>query len=436
AFGLTLVVAIACGIAPALRASTPDLKRLREGGRGATGRRHWGRDTLVVGQTALALVLLIGAALLVQSFNKLRNVDPGYDVADLYTFQFAPDRPELIEGGPREWGALHTNVMDRLRALPGVSAVGAVNNIPLDENTPGVRVQTDGASGDAEGTLVSTNFTGGDYFQALGIDLLAGRTFTRDELLGPHSSVIVSRSAAGKLWPGREALGQRLKPGFGRAQPWFTVVGVVEDVKQLDWRYASDANVYFGLVGATDSAGWTMSSPAYVIKSARADLLRDEVRQVIHEVAPEAPVYREFTMEYLAQRSMVTLAFTMLTLGVVSGLALLLGALGLYGVLSYVVAERTREIGVRMALGATSRVVRRQVVSQGTRVVIVGVVIGLAAAVASTRLMQALLYDVKAVDPFVFVAMAAMMVVIGVVASYMPARRASGVDPMVSLRGD
>lgn len=436
AFGLTLVVAIACGMAPALRASAPDLKRLREGGRGATGRRHWGRDLLVIGQTALALVLLIGSALLVQSFNKLRNVDPGYDVSDVYTFQFAPDRPELNDGGPREWGALHADAMDRLRALPGVTAVGAVNNIPLDENTPGIRVQTEGQANDAEGTLISTNFTGGDYFKAMGIDMLAGRAFTRDEMTAPHTSVIVSRSAAEKLWPGREALGQRLKPRMGREQPWFTVVGVVEDVKQLDFRSASDANLYFGLVGATDSAGWTMSSPAYVIKSARADVITNEVRDVIHDIAPEAPVYREFTGEYLARRSMITLSFTMLTLGVVSALALLLGALGLYGVLSYVVAERTREIGVRMALGATTGVVRRQIVSQGSRVVIVGVVLGLGAAVASTRLMQVLLYEVKAVDPLVFVAMAVMMVLIGGLASYMPARRASSVDPMISLRGD
>jgi ABC-type antimicrobial peptide transport system permease subunit len=179
-----------------------------------------------------------------------------------------------------------------------------------------------------------------------------------------------------------------------------------------------------------------MGSPAYVVKSPRAGVLQREVRQIIREVAPEAPVYREYTMEFLAKRSMIQLAFTMLTLGVVSGLALLLGAIGLYGVLSYVVAERTREIGVRMALGATVNAVRRQIVSQGARVVMIGVVIGIGAAIATTRLMSALLFDVKAVDPLVYAAMAVMMVVIGVVASYMPARRASNVDPVVALRSD
>jgi len=437
AFGLVLVVAVACGAAPALRASAPDLRRLREGGRGATGGRHWGRDLLVVGQTALALVLLIGAALLVRSFDRLGNVDPGYDVADIYTFQYAPDQPALADGGARVWGELHTRMMDRLRALPGTVAVGIVNNLPLDEGTGGVRVTPEGATSDSgNAVLVDMNVTGGDYFKVMGIELLQGRTYTREETFTPHANLVVSRSAAQRLWPGRDALGQRLKPQIGRAeQPWFTVVGVVEDVKQDDWRQEGEASLYFSLAGPTDSS-WSMSSPAYVVKSPRAHLLQGEVREIVRDIAPEAPVYREFTMEFLARRSMVQLAFTMLTLGVVSALALLLGAIGLYGVLSYVVAERTREIGVRMALGATAPVVRRQIVSQGARVVAIGVAIGLAAAAGSTRLMQALLYEVKAVDPLVFVAMAGMMVAIGVLASYVPAWRASRVDPMVALRGE
>ena len=433
--GLVLVAAFACGLTPALRASMPDLTRLREGGRGATGQRHWGRDLLVIGQTSLALVLVIGSALLVQSFNKLKNVDPGYDIEDIYTFQFAPDQPQLNAGGAGVWGRMHANVMDRVRALPGVSAVGIVNNIPLDEGTAGIRVATDGATGEGDGVLVNATFTGGDYFKVMGIDLQQGRAFTREEVFMPNTNVIVSRAAAARLWPGRDPVGQRVQPRFGGSQPWFTVVGVVEDVKQNDWRDAGQEIVYFPLHGPTDSS-WAMGSPAYVLKSPRAGVLQREIREIVRAVAPEAPVYREFTMEFLARRSMVQLTFTMLTLGVVSALALLLGALGLYGVLSYVVAERTREIGVRMALGATSGVVRRQIVSQGTRVVLIGVVIGIGAAIASTRLMSALLFEVNAVDPLMFAAMSAMMVAIGVLASYMPARRASGVDPMVSLRSD
>lgn len=435
-FGLVIIAAFACGIVPALRASRPDLNRLREGGRGSTGQRHWGRDVLVVAQTALALVLLIGSALLVQSFNKLRNVDPGYDIKDLYTFQYAPDQPQLNQGGGPALGRLHMNVMDRLRALPGVTDVGVVNNIPLDEGTGNVRVLSDNGTGDGEGTLVNMTFTGGDYFKAMGIDLLQGRAFSTEEMYTPNTNVIVSRSAAQVLWPDLDPLGRRLKPRVGRAeQPWFTVVGVVEDVKQNDWREAGQQLIYLPLTGPTERS-WAMGSPAYVVKSPRANVLQGEVRSIIRDVAPEAPVYREYTMEFLARRSMVQLSFTMLTLGVVSALALLLGALGLYGVLSYVVAERTREIGVRMALGATSGVVRRQIVSQGAKVVLIGVAIGIGAAFASTRLMTALLFEVKAVDPLVFAAMSVMMLLIGALASYVPARRASSVDPVVSLRSD
>ena len=432
AFVLVLLTGLACGLVPALSASSPDLNRLREGGRGSTGRRHWGRDALVVGQAALALVLLIGSALLVQSFLRLRNVDPGYDTKDLYTFQFAPDQPHLVDGPT--WGQLHLNTMDRLRALPGVTAVGVVNNIPLDEGTGGGRFLTDGMSDDGGGVLLDQNFTGGDYFPAMGIEVLTGRSFTASEAVTPNTNVVISRSAAAKLWPDQNAVGQRLRrPGAN--SPWFNVVGVVDDVKQDDWREASEAVVYFPLTGPTPTS-WAMGSPAYVVKSPRAATMLREVRELVRQIAPEAPVYREFTMEFLAQRSMVQLSFTMLTLGVVSALALILGAVGLYGVLSYIVAERTREIGVRMALGATTGVVRRQVVSQGTKVVLVGVGLGLAVAFAATRLLGALLFDVKPVDLVVFVAMSLTMIFVGMLASYVPARRASGVDPIEALRGD
>ena len=433
AFGLVLIAALACGLVPAMRASSPDLIRLREGGRGATGRRHWGRDALVVGQTALALVLLIGSSLLVRSFQKLRNVDPGYDTADLYTFQFAPEQPRLTTGPI--WGQLHLEFMDRLRALPGVTSVGVVNNLPLDEGTGGGRWFTDAMADESGGTPLDQNFTGGDYFQAMGIELLRGRAFLNSEAVTPNSNIILSRSAAEKMWPGQDPVGQRLRRSLGNQVLAFTVVGVVADVKQDDWREEGEAVVYFPLTGPTDST-WAMGSPAYVVKSPRAETLGPEVRELVRQVAPEAPVYREFTMKFLAERSMTQLSFTMLTLGVVSGLALILGAVGLYGVLAYIVAERTREIGVRMALGATPGGVRRMVVTQGAKVVLVGVVIGVGVALLSTRALSTLLFNVAAVDPLMFVAMSGMLIAVGMLASYLPARKASRVDPIESLRGD
>ncbi len=325
--------------------------------------------------------------------------------------------------------------MDRLRALPGVTAVGVVNNIPLDEGTSSGRFLSDAMTPEGGGALLDMNFAGGDYFRVIGIALRQGRTFTNDEAVTPNSNVIISQSAAERLWPGQSPLGQRIRRATANGMTAFTVVGVVGDVKQDDWRTAGEAVVYFPLTGPTPTA-WGMGSPAYVVKSPRAASLTREVRELVRQVAPEAPVYREFTMEFLARRSMVQLSFTMLTLGVVSTLALVLGAVGLYGILSYVVAERTREIGVRMALGATAGAVRRQVVSQGTKVVMVGVVLGVAAALASTRLLGALLFDVKAMDPAVFAAMSAMMILVGLLASYIPARRASGVAPLEALRND
>jgi putative ABC transport system permease protein len=181
---------------------------------------------------------------------------------------------------------------------------------------------------------------------------------------------------------------------------------------------------------------WAATSPAYVVTTPRAETMAPTVRALVHEVAPEAPMYRVYTMAELARRSMVQLSFTMLTLAIAAALALVLGAVGLYGVLSYVVAARTREIGVRLALGATADQVRRMVVVQGARVLIAGTVAGVVVAIASTRALGALLYGVRPVDGAVFVAMSASMIAIGLLASYLPARRASSVDPMESLRSD
>jgi predicted permease len=332
AFGLVILVALVCGAIPAIRGSSPDLTGLRAGGRGATGARKWGRDVLVVAQTALALVLLIGSALLVQSFRRLKNVDAGYDTRNVYTFQFAPQQPQWRDGP--SLGQLHVMMMDRFRALPGVTAVGVVNNIPLDEGTGSARVYPEGMSTDGAGILLSLNFAGGDYFKAVGMKLLQGRAFTNDEAMSVNNSVIISKAAAEKLWPGQSAVGRRMRPRFGGQDTLvFNVVGVVNDVKQNDWRDPGESVMYLPLTGPSARA-WGMGSPAYVLKSARGEALKPEVRKIIHEIAPEAPVYREFTMEYLARRSMLQLSFTTLTLGVLSALALILGAVGLYGTLS------------------------------------------------------------------------------------------------------
>jgi hypothetical protein len=265
------------------------------------------------------------------------------------------------------------------------------------------------------------------------IDVLAGRPLEANDHLSALPNVVLSRSAAALLWPAESAVGTRLKrQGLDR---WETVVGVVEDVMQDNFRDRPQPLVYFPLVGPTPTS-WMISSPAYVVRTPRAEFIAPDIRAIVREIAPEAPMYRIYTMAGLARDSMVDVSFTMLTLGVASALALILGAVGLYGVLSYVVAERTREIGVRMALGAGAGQVRRMVVTQGVRVVLAGIAIGVVVAALSTRALGSLLFGVQAIDASTFVAMSAAMIAVGLLASYLPALRASRVDPIVSLRGD
>jgi ABC-type lipoprotein release transport system permease subunit len=209
----------------------------------------------------------------------------------------------------------------------------------------------------------------------------------------------------------------------------------VEDVVQYDFREPAQALVYLPLQGQLPQQ-WALSSPAFVIKSTRADTIAADVRAVVHDVAPEAPMYRDYTMSFLAARSMRDLSFTTLTLGLVSLIALVLGVVGLYAALSYVVSERTREIGVRMALGARPERVRRMVVLQGGRVVGAGIAVGLIGAALSTRALGRLLFGVERLDLATFALVSAGMLLAGLLASYLPARRASSVDPIVSLRAE
>ncbi len=328
--------------------------------------------------------------------------------------------------------------MQRLAAMPGVQSVGVVNELPLDEGSSTGRFATEAteASG-GNAPLIPFTLTGGDYFKTMAIPLVSGRLFTNvDHALG-SSSALVSGGAAQRFWPNQDPIGKRFRFGADPASAtWLTVVGVVGDVRLRNFRQpAADAMVYLPLVGPT-ARSWVAGSPAYVVKSSRADALASDIRLLLREYAPEAPMYRIFTMQQLAARSLAQLSFTTLMLAIASGLALVLGAVGLYGVLSYVVAQRTREIAVRIALGAETSTVRRMVVLQGGRVALFGVAIGIVIAFGTTRVLQSLLFGVNAFDAPTFIGMSLVMLVVAVVASYVPAYRASSVDPMQALRGD
>ncbi len=428
----SVFAALLCGGLPALRASEPSLDRLRDGSRGSTARRHWARAGLVVAQTALALVLLTGSALLFRSFQKMRSVDPGYDTRDIFTFQIAPEGEQLKDA--RSFAQFHLAFMERLRHLPGVQSVGIVDNVPLNESLALARfLPAERAGETGRGVPLGLTSVAGDYFKTMKIRLLAGRTFTDADQLTDLGHVIVNRAAANLLWPGQSPIGRRLKRE--EIPVWETVVGVVDDVLQDNFRDPAPPAIYYPLVGQPP-ADWVISSPAYVVKTGRAETIAPEIRALVREVAPGAPMYRTYTMAGLAEQARLPLAFTMLTLGAISLLAVILGTVGQYGVLSYIVAERTREIGVRMALGAEGRRVQAMVVRQGARVLLVGVVVGLAVAAASTRALRSLLFGVEALDPTSFAVVVGGMVLVGLLAAYLPSRRASRVDPIESLRGE
>jgi putative ABC transport system permease protein len=425
--GISVLAACVFGLVPAIRQSGPRLGTLQHAGRAIVGRRAYTRDALVAAQTACAVVLLVGAALLMRSFWSLSHVDTGYDTRDIFTFQIAAGRPDLTDRA--SISRFQYAFMQRLEAIPGVESVGFISTLPLDEGAGRVNVTTPKieASG-AEPPLIRNASAGGAYFQTMGIKLTRGRYFERVEEERGIPNVVISEAAARLLFPNEDPIGQTARPAAGGSPTWFTVIGVVEDVKVDDLRRQSpDAMVY--LPGVS-------TSPAYVLRSARADELAPEVRAVIREVAPQSPMYRIFTMKSLAARAMASLSFTMLMIGTAAGLALVLGAVGLYGVLSYRVTSSAQEIGVRMALGAEPKTVRRMFIWQGARVTLLGVLIGVLAAVGLTKYVQTLLYGVERLDLTAFAAMSALMVAVALLASYIPARRASRVDPLVALRGE
>lgn len=428
--GAALLASLLCGLLPAIKGAGVDLNSLREGGRGLTTRQHGLRQALVAGQAALALLLLVGAGLLMRSTHALLQVDPGYDPRQIYTFQIAPEQSQLKDAS--SYAQFHLGFLQRLAALPGVESAGIIENLPLNEGTSVVRARTEQMSVAVEdAALVNITYTAGDYFRSMDIGLLAGREFTVDDQQG-RGHILVSRTAAERLWPGRDPIGQRLQRE-GQAT-WETVVGVVEDVLQDNLSSRPEPLIYLPLVGADPATSTVINSPAYVLKTARADVIGPEVRALLREVAPEAPLYREFTLEGLVRDSMTRLRFTLLTLGVAAGLALLLGAIGLYGVLSCMVVERTREIGIRVALGALPAQVRGMVVRQGARVVALGVAGGLATAALLGGALDSLLYGVNALDPFTYLVTALLLLLIGWLASAIPAHRAAALPPVLALR--
>jgi predicted permease len=396
------------------------------------------RGLLVSAQTACALVLLVGAALLLRSYWNVNAVDPGYNTSDILSFQITPDRAGLTDGPT--YAALYEELLEGLRAMPGTTSASLTHWLPLDEG--GARTMADLGVSAEEPLRLRYTQVDGRYFETMGIGLIRGRTFGRADQLG-SANVIVSTSTAAALWPDVDPLGRQIRLlGDGVRLPsvrdattsWYNVIGVVEDVLLDDLQQTTvEPTVYLPIIGP-EADSWVVDSPAFVIRSTDAGAMVPAIRSLIGDVVPESPVYRLFTIDELKGRSTARLSFTMSALIIAGLAALILGGAGIYGTLAYSVSRRTREISVRMALGAEARRVRVTVVWEGLRVTLAGVAIGLIGAVGMGRLLNSLLFGVRAFDVATVVTVTIILLGVAVLASYVPARRASEADPMRALR--
>ncbi|MEZ5318948.1 MAG: ABC transporter permease [Vicinamibacterales bacterium] len=427
--------ALAFGLAPAIRYTRPSmLASLRQGGRRGTEgpAQRRARQSLVVAQTALALVLLVGSGLMLRSFARLLQIDLGFRAEDAMTLRLALPTTDYADGA--RLARAEDDLVARLAALPGVQAAAAATVLPIESGAPGTAYEFEGqvlAPGELPPMVHYKTVTAG-YFDAMRMPVLRGRGFDTRDLQDGVNSVLVNETLAAQHWPGQDPVGKRLRTtSNGTPSPWITVIGVVGDVRQDGLRQPVRGLLYFPLTAASNQPVLR-----YVIRGDRIADRMDLVRQAVWDVDPNLPIAGVRSLQSIVDDSVVEFTFTMTTLAVAAGLALVLGAIGLYGVLSYAVSLRTREIGVRLALGAPPATVRWTVLANGLGITLVGLVIGLAAAAGLTRLLAGILYDVEPIDPLTFSAMSVALVLVAAVASWLPAHRASRVSPLESLRAE
>ncbi len=440
AFGLvvSIVAGLLFGVLPALRASAAGAAgHMTAGARGASaGReRQLARRGLVVVQIALALTLLVGSGLAVRSFGRLAAVDPGFDPVDVLTFGLA--LPERDYGADARLG-FHRQLVERLRALPGASDAAAVSTVPLGGAVSGSGYSIEGRpldDGEVPPVFMSKTVSP-EYFDTLRIELAEGRRF--DPLDGERgdSVVVVSQAVANAYWPGESALGKGIRAGGppeGEDQEWSRIVGVVGDVHETTLHEDPLPMVYYPLPGTAGDAG-APATMRYAVRARSAAGLGAAVREAVRGLDPTLPIADVETLETLVGRARAERAFVMVLLVIAAGLALLLGSVGLYGVVSYTVAQRRREIAIRMAVGARAADVGRLVLTEAGGLAVVGAALGIGAAVALTRRLQALLFETSPLDPAVFLGVSAILVGVCLLASWLPARRAARIDPMHALR--
>ena len=439
---LSLLAGLLTGGLAALRYGAPELApALKEGGRGDTsGRaRHRARNALVTAQMALALVLLVGCGLMVKSFWRLRAVDPGFDPRGVLTLHL--DLPETEYRDSFANARFVRQLLEKVRAVPGVVSAGTITHLPLGggNSNSGYSFADFPLPPGQVPPILGTRFASPGYFETMGIRRIEGRLFDRIDPTRRSQEVVVSEALARRFWPGQSALGRRLTQGLAEDGRWFTIIGVVGSTRDIGLKEKPYETVYFPLLrlepGDDDGDEWVPRNFTLVIKG-RVDpaALAAPVRRAIWSLDPNLPLAQMRPMEEVVERSMARTSFTMLLLVIAAAVALLLGTVGIYGVNSYVVSQRTREIGVRMALGAGRRDISRMVLRQGFLLAAAGIAIGLAGALLVTRLMLALLYDVSPRDPATFAAVPALLALVALFASWLPARRAATVEPLEAIR--
>jgi putative ABC transport system permease protein len=442
-------VGVLFGLIPALRYRTAWLAAaLKEGGRANTaGRRRFLARNLLVGlQVAMALVLLVGSGLMVRSFRTVATMDTGFEAANVLTFRLALNANDYE--GPEAPTAFIQRALDEIRGMPGVRSAGVSTSVPLSGSTSGrgFSIEDHPLEPDALPPVHFFKYASPGYFESLGIPLASGRAFERADHEDPRAATVINEAFAQLYWPGEDPIGRRIQFGGGQEpnpDTWYTIVGVVGNVRSIRLEDDVPALAYFPLLpivvedeeGNRVSPGWVVRNPQFTVRTeGNPTALAGPIRQKILEMDPNLPIAGVETMEDLLGRAMVQRSFTMLLLLIGAGGALLIGAVGIYGVISYVVSQQTREIGVRMALGARANDIAWMVLRRSLVVTAVGIVVGVIAAGFLTRFMDAMLYGVEPLDPLTFVTVVVVLSAVAAVAAYLPARRAARVDPITALQ--
>jgi predicted permease len=436
--GFTLIVAVVTGLifglAPASQAAHSNINdTLKEGGRdsGAGPRGKRLRSVLVIAEVAVSFILLIGAGLLINSFMHLRNLDPGFRADHLLALNVDlsetkyPDNPRRV--------AFFDEVVRRVQALPGVRSVAVAGNLPFTYNGDSMPIGVEGVPDPPPDQHPDVIFraVGPGYFSTMGIPLVRGRDFNDQDSLDANLTVVVSEKTAKYYWPNADPVGKRIKNGTTTSEsPWRTVVGVVKDVRQNDFVAEPKMQMYF-----TYRQLRSLMPNALIVRTALDPLsLATPVRNAIWAVDKDQTVANIDSMEHIVAGAVARQRFSMLLIAIFAAVALVLAAVGIYGVMSYSVAQQTREIGIRMALGAQRSDVLKMTVKQGLRLVGFGLGIGLVAAFILTRVMATLLFGISATDPLTFISISLVLLAVAILASYIPALRATRVDPMIALR--